>query len=72
MDLETEGGYDEVLQGCQYLIHTAAVVRMTAPKGKERSFIIDPSVKGVRNVLGNEGLQHKIKRAIRLVQQWIR
>lgn len=68
VDLETEGGYDEPMDGCQYVIHTAAVVRMTAPKGEERSCIIDPSVNGVKNVLGNGSLWHKIQNAIRLEQ----
>ncbi|GMH42956.1 hypothetical protein BSKO_10878 [Bryopsis sp. KO-2023] len=52
-DLEKEGAFDAPMEGCRFVIHTAAVVRMQAKKGRERAELIDPSLNGVKNVLGS-------------------
>ena len=47
-DLATPGSFDAALEGCEGLIHVAAVARLTAPDPQRQ--IVDPSVEGARNV----------------------
>jgi nucleoside-diphosphate-sugar epimerase len=48
-DLGTPGSFDAALEGCEGLVHVAAVARLTAPDPQAQ--IVDPSVEGARNVL---------------------
>lgn len=48
-DLATPGSFGAALEGCEGLIHVAAVARLTAPDPQKQ--IVDPSVEGARNVL---------------------
>ncbi|MGE0788088.1 MAG: NAD-dependent epimerase/dehydratase family protein [Sandaracinaceae bacterium] len=50
-DLLTEGSFDRAVEGCAAVVHTAAVALLTA-KDPQRQ-IVDPSVRGVTNVLGS-------------------
>ena len=48
-DLLEPGSLDAALDGCDYLVHTAAAVILAAPDPQKQ--IIDPAVKGTENVL---------------------
>lgn len=50
-DLFEEGGFDDAVAGCGAVVHTAAVAMLTADDPQKK--IVDPSVNGVRNVLGS-------------------
>ncbi|CAD7702298.1 unnamed protein product [Ostreobium quekettii] len=62
--LEAEASYDEAVAGCKYVVHLASVVRMMAPKGRERELIIDPSVHGVTNVLGSVNRTPSVEKVV--------
>lgn len=50
-DLFGEDAFDEAVAGCGAVVHTAAVAMLTADDPQKK--IVDPSVDGVRNVLGS-------------------
>ncbi len=50
-DLTDPSSFDEALQGCTALIHTASPVIMNPEKGRERELLIEPAVQGAENVL---------------------
>ena len=49
-NLAEPGSFDQAIQGCEGVIHTAASVRLAAPDPQKQ--IVDPSINGTRNVLG--------------------
>lgn len=51
-DLQRPGSFDEAVQGCDYVIHTASPVVMFCRPGEEHRTIIAPALAGVENVLG--------------------
>jgi len=51
-DLLKSGSYDQAFQGCDAVIHTAAVVEVTDTSDAENR-IVKPSVEGTRNVLSS-------------------
>lgn len=48
-DLLVEGSFDDAFSGCDFVIHVAAVAKLTS-KNPERD-ILEPSVRGTQNVL---------------------
>ena len=50
-DITDPSSFDEALQGCTALIHTASPVIMNPAKGRERELLIEPAVQGAGNVL---------------------
>ena len=50
-DLTDPSAFDEALQGCTALIHTASPVIMNPEKGRERELLIEPAVQGAENAL---------------------
>ena len=59
-NLLEEGSYDNAFSGCDAVIHTAATVEVLRVKDPQKQ-IVDPSVKGVRNVLQSVEKSKSIK-----------
>lgn len=62
-DLLKVGSFDDAFKGVDAVIHTAAIVQMFAKKDGVKE-IIDPSLKGTRNVLDAVNKNNTIKRII--------
>lgn len=60
-DLNDELVWDKIIDGCDYVIHTASPFPLINPKNPEE--IIEPVVKGVRLIM-TACIKHKIKKII--------
>jgi nucleoside-diphosphate-sugar epimerase len=61
-DLNAPGAFDEAVAGCEVVVHVAAVTAMTYKKDPYEE-IINPTVNGVKNVVGS-CLKHGVKRIV--------
>jgi len=61
-DLLTDGAYDSVVEGCDYVLHTASpyVVNVKDPQTE----LVDPAVKGTTNVLKSCKKAKSVKRVV--------
>ncbi|EFN54626.1 hypothetical protein CHLNCDRAFT_135160 [Chlorella variabilis] len=50
-DLKQAGSFDPAVAGCRYVIHAAGVVSLNAPKKVAYSHVIEPTLRGIENVL---------------------
>mgnify|MGYP006277937367 CR=1 FL=1 len=62
-DLMKEGSFDEAVQGCESVIHTASPFFITGIKDARRQ-LIEPAVKGTRNVIESAGRQNSVKKIV--------
>lgn len=61
-DLLTEGAYDQAMTGCELVYHTASPFIMKV-KNAQRD-LIDPALKGTRNVLASANNTETVKRVV--------
>ena len=61
-DLLVEGSFDDAFAGASAVVHTAAVVLLAARDAQKT--IIDPSVKGTRNILSGIAHSNSVKRLV--------
>lgn len=61
LDLTSDNGWDEAMQGCDYVMHVASPFRIANPK--KESEMIEPAVEGTKRVL-RAAQQAKIKRVV--------
>lgn len=61
-DLLDSGAYDEAMQGCELVFHTASPFTVTV-KDKQRD-LIDPALNGTRNVLESANRTETVKRVV--------
>ncbi|HZK09094.1 MAG TPA: NAD-dependent epimerase/dehydratase family protein [Bacteroidales bacterium] len=61
-DLLREGSYDEAMQGCELVFHTASPFALNV-KDAQRD-LIDPAIKGTRNVLNSVNKTTSVKRVV--------
>ena len=61
-DLLTEGSYDEAMQGCELVYHSASPFSLDI-KDPQKD-LIDPAVKGTQNVLESAGKTSSVKRVV--------
>jgi dihydroflavonol-4-reductase len=61
-DLLEPGSLDAALEGCDYLVHTAAAVILAAPDPQKQ--IIDVAVRGTENVLDSVARTPSVKRIV--------
>ena len=61
-DLLTEGSFDEIIEGCDYVLHTASpyFVNVKDPQTE----LVDPAVKGTLNVLAACAKAKSVKRVV--------
>lgn len=62
-ELNVEGSYDAAFNGADAVVHTAAVVEINSVKDPKTQ-IVDPSVQGVKNVLGSAERSSTVKRFV--------
>ncbi|KAJ4871672.1 NAD(P)-binding Rossmann-fold superfamily protein [Raphanus sativus] len=69
-DLQDEGSFDEAVKGCHGVFHVAASMEFDISpdhvnlESYVQSKVIDPAMKGVRNVLGSCLKSNSVKRAV--------
>ena len=51
-DLLMPGSFDEAFAACDYVVHTASPFKILVTKGRENQELIQPAIKGTKNVLG--------------------
>ncbi|MCX6305160.1 MAG: aldehyde reductase [Bacteroidetes bacterium] len=61
-DLLTEGAYDEAMKGCELVFHTASP--FTSKIKDAQRDLVDPALKGTRNVLGSVNRTESVKRVV--------
>ena len=61
-DLLAEGSYDEAMQGCELVFHTASPF-INAVKDPQKD-LVDPAVKGTRNVLESANRTKSVQRVV--------
>lgn len=61
-DLLTEGSYDEAMQGCELVFHTASPFFLNV-KDPQKD-LVDPALKGTRNVLNSVNKTESVKRVV--------
>lgn len=61
-DLLTEGAYIEAMQGCELVFHTASPFTLDVPDPQRD--LVDPAVKGTRNVLNSVNQVESVKRVV--------
>lgn len=61
-DLLREGSYDEAMQGCELVFHTASPFVLNV-KNAQRD-LIDPAIKGTRNILNSVNKTATVKRLV--------
>jgi nucleoside-diphosphate-sugar epimerase len=62
-DLLQEGSFDEAMEGCDLVYHTASPFLLTNPKNPMVN-LIKPAELGTRNVLGSANRQPSVKRVV--------
>lgn len=62
-DLLTEQAFDEAMQGCEVVIHTASPFVVTNYKDAYKD-IVEPAIQGTRNVLASVNRTDSVKRVI--------
>ena len=61
-DLLTEGAFDEAMAGCELVFHTASP--FTSKIKDPQKDLVDPALKGTRNVLASAGRSVSVKRIV--------
>ncbi|AVX03340.1 dihydroflavonol-4-reductase [Maritalea myrionectae] len=61
-DLLDEGSFDEAIQGCDVVMHTASP--FTSEVTDPQKDLVDPAVRGTRNVLGAANRTDSVKRVV--------
>ncbi|WED20539.1 aldehyde reductase [Vibrio sp. JC009] len=61
-DLLTEGSYDEAMQGCEVVYHTASPFFLDFKDPQKE--LVDPALKGTCNVLGSANRTESVKRVV--------
>jgi dihydroflavonol-4-reductase len=61
-DLLTDGVYDEAMKGCELVFHTASP--FTSKIKDPQKDLVDPALKGTRNVLGSVNRTESVKRVV--------
>ncbi len=61
-DLLTEGAYDEAMKDCELVFHTASP--FTSKIKDPQMDLVDPALKGTRNVLGSANRTESVKRVV--------
>jgi nucleoside-diphosphate-sugar epimerase len=62
-DLLKEGSFDEAAKGCDIVFHTASPFFISGFKDAQKS-LVDPALKGTRNVLGAVNKSNSVKRVV--------
>ena len=62
-DLLSEGSFDEVVQGCELVIHTASPFKIQGIKNAEKE-LIEPALQGTKNVLESVNNAVSVKRVV--------
>ena len=62
-DLLTEGAFDEAMQGCELVFHTASPFVIMGIKDPQKQ-LVDPAVNGTRNVLAAANRCASVKRVV--------
>jgi nucleoside-diphosphate-sugar epimerase len=62
-DLLDEGSFDESVDGCELVMHTASPFIVYGIKDAQRQ-LVDPALKGTRNVLGSVNHAQSVKRVV--------
>lgn len=62
-DLETSGVFDEAVKGVDGVLHTASPFHMDA-QGRALDALVNPAVKGTKNVLASIAKESKVKRVV--------
>eukprot|EP00980_Cylindrotheca_fusiformis_P023574 scaffold10626_cov112-Cylindrotheca_fusiformis.AAC.5 len=63
-DLLEEGSYEEAMKGCSVVFHTASPVVLDADPSKVDELLLEPAVKGTRNVLNSVAKTPSVKRVV--------
>ena len=63
-DLLDDGSYLESMKDCSTVFHTASPFSMSVPKGKEKEILLDPAIKGTKNVLQSAKETPTVKRVV--------
>lgn len=61
-DLLDEGSFDQAMQGCDVVMHTASP--FTSQVTDPQTDLVDPAVKGTRNVLGSANRADSVQRVV--------
>lgn len=61
-NLEVEGSFDSVIEGCDYVLHTASPYIVTA-KDPQRD-LVDPALNGTKNVLASCSRNPQLKKVV--------
>lgn len=61
-DLLEEGSYNEAMQGCELVFHTASPFTVNVPNPQRD--LVDPAVNGTRNVLASVNQTDSVKRVV--------
>ena len=61
-DLLEEGSYNEAMQGCELVFHTASPFTVSVPDPQRD--LVDPAVNGTRNVLASVNQTDSVKRVV--------
>ncbi|KAG2502117.1 hypothetical protein HYH03_000609 [Edaphochlamys debaryana] len=59
-----EGSFDEAMQGCDYVIHTASPYIVNIKPGEAKARLLDPAVHGTASVLGSVNRTPSVKRVV--------
>jgi len=62
-DLLQEGSFDEAMQNCDIVIHTASPYFLEKPQDIQ-SELINPAVQGTQNILNSVNKNHSVKRVV--------
>eukprot|EP00980_Cylindrotheca_fusiformis_P023578 scaffold10626_cov112-Cylindrotheca_fusiformis.AAC.9 len=63
-DLLEEGSYEEAMKGCSVVFHTASPFFLNADPSKVDEQLLEPAVKGTRNVLNSVAKTPSVKRVV--------
>jgi nucleoside-diphosphate-sugar epimerase len=62
-DLLKDGSFDEVIKGAEFVMHTASPF-INMDKGDTQKLLVDPAVKGTKNVLNSVNKSATVKRVV--------
>ena len=67
-DLLKEGSFDQAMSKCEVVFHTASPFQMFGIKDPQKE-LIDPALKGTKNILASENKTQSVKRVV-LTSSW--
>lgn len=63
-DLLTPGAFDESIQGCDYVLHTASPYTLNVKPAEVQAKLLDPAIQGTENVLGSVNRSPSVRRVV--------